>query len=527
MLRSMAVAVVLFVGVAHAEEGKNDLAQLQDLLNRAREAKDAGRFDEAISLGREALSKQFPQNLRALRGDILYNIACLEARRGRIQPALAELGEALGAGFADWSGAQNDPDLANLRKTREFRRLVQQMKEEDVRRRVFRVTAWDNPDLGWSHLHSFNDPKSDDLNSLRETYRLAEVIAGKKSELDQQLAVLAWVHGRWRHSGLDEPSRPDAKTILAEAATGRRFRCVEYSITLAETLQAVGFPARVLGLSRDGVSHGTGKGHVVTEAWNNELGKWIVLDGQNNATWRHGSRYLDADEVRQLLLAGRGSDVRFSMGSSPWRTWKGAQDEPAQREEWIAYFHHLNYVFQNTIEKEKAQKSRVSLVRPDEGYELLFQGSPGVSRAQTSDRMKVYPQLNRVHFDVAYGGRPGPLTNALEFKLSHSAPWFAKYRVTVDGAEQEVASDTFVWNLKPGENRIVFRVLDGEGRQGPASSMTVTYFPPRLEQGDGLPASTLQLGDQGSLHLGLRFKIAEARLHTVASEPSARTPTRF
>ena len=40
--------------------------------------------------------------------------------------------------------------------------------------------------------------------------------------------------------------------------------------------------------------------HVVTEAWNNELQKWILLDGQNNGTWQ-----LDGRSCRQRRFARR------------------------------------------------------------------------------------------------------------------------------------------------------------------------------------------------------------------------------
>ena len=74
------------------------------------------------------------------------------------------------------------------------------------------------------------------------------------------------------------------RKVLADVDQGKRFRCVEYSVVLAEVFQAMGYPARIVALKKDGMSYGVGKGHVITEAWNDELGKWIAFDGQNNAT---------------------------------------------------------------------------------------------------------------------------------------------------------------------------------------------------------------------------------------------------
>jgi len=44
-----------------------------------------------------------------------YNLACLEARRGRADAAFLDLDKALAAGFDDGSSLENDPDLAPLR----------------------------------------------------------------------------------------------------------------------------------------------------------------------------------------------------------------------------------------------------------------------------------------------------------------------------------------------------------------------------------------------------------------------------
>jgi hypothetical protein len=44
-----------------------------------------------------------------------YNLACLDARRGRAETAFAQLGKAIAAGFDDGASLEKDPDLAALR----------------------------------------------------------------------------------------------------------------------------------------------------------------------------------------------------------------------------------------------------------------------------------------------------------------------------------------------------------------------------------------------------------------------------
>jgi hypothetical protein len=79
---------------------------------------------------------------------------------------------------------------------------------------------------------------------------------------------------------------PDALEILQRAEGGRRFACVEYSILLSQALNAVRIPARRVDLRQRNYHVGVNRGHVVSEAWVDDLNKWVVLDGQNGGYWQ-------------------------------------------------------------------------------------------------------------------------------------------------------------------------------------------------------------------------------------------------
>lgn len=82
------------------------LARLQ--LDRAAEA--VAPLERAVALGGEPGTR--------------YNLACAYARSGRLEPALAALGGALDAGFADPKALAEDPDLAPLRADPRFAALA-------------------------------------------------------------------------------------------------------------------------------------------------------------------------------------------------------------------------------------------------------------------------------------------------------------------------------------------------------------------------------------------------------------------
>lgn len=117
-------------------------------------------------------------------------------------------------------------------------------------------------------------------------------------------ALLTWVHTRWEHAN-DHVSRIDALHVLERVAAGERFACVEYSIVLTQALNAVGIPARRVFLYSRDHHVGLGRSHVVSEAWIDDLGGWVILDGQNGAYWStpDGSP-LGLPELRRGLLEG-------------------------------------------------------------------------------------------------------------------------------------------------------------------------------------------------------------------------------
>lgn len=85
-------------------------------------AMQSGRADKARTeyLAAEAAGVKDP--------DLAYNLACLEARSGRPQEALARLRQSLSWGYSDLEHMASDPDLAAARQLPEFGRLLANFK---------------------------------------------------------------------------------------------------------------------------------------------------------------------------------------------------------------------------------------------------------------------------------------------------------------------------------------------------------------------------------------------------------------
>ncbi len=138
-----------------------------------------------------------------------------------------------------------------------------------------------------------------------------------------------WVAGLWRHANV-RINAGDSLDILEQVALGARYSCVEFSAVLAQGLNALRIPARRVYLRRGDYHDGVGKGHVVAEAWIDDLDSWVVLDGQ------HGAYWVD-EEARPLglpELQAREAPARPVAAGQ-----RGGIKEPGM---WFAYFSHAS-----------------------------------------------------------------------------------------------------------------------------------------------------------------------------------------
>ena len=95
------------------------------------------------------------------------------------------------------------------------------------------------------------------------------------------MMMCRWVHGRTSHDGWNDELPEDALGLLQVAEKGAQWRCVQYGLVVAECLNAVGIPARVVGAqARDVETILAGAGHVFAEAWLEDRQRWVFVDAQ-------------------------------------------------------------------------------------------------------------------------------------------------------------------------------------------------------------------------------------------------------
>ncbi|MGN6792985.1 MAG: transglutaminase domain-containing protein [Streptosporangiaceae bacterium] len=116
--------------------------------------------------------------------------------------------------------------------------------------------------------------------------------------------MLEWVTHRWTHANA-HMEIDDAVECLNRVDDGMRFACVEYSLVLCQVLNALGIPSRRLSLRQANYHVGLGRGHAVSEAWIDDLRRWVLLDGQNGLYWTGADGVpLSAAELQRAFLDG-------------------------------------------------------------------------------------------------------------------------------------------------------------------------------------------------------------------------------
>ncbi len=123
--------------------------------------------------------------------------------------------------------------------------------------------------------------------------------------------LFSWLSSTWEHTGSLRASTYgpwDAETLLGWGPkqvghNGKRpvVMCVHYAAAFVSAAQSVGIPARCAVLT--GAVNGS-NGHFVTEVWEEELGKWVVVDPNTDALFVKGGVPMSMNEIQEV-----GSDI--------------------------------------------------------------------------------------------------------------------------------------------------------------------------------------------------------------------------
>jgi len=116
-----------------------------------------------------------------------------------------------------------------------------------------------------SYPYGFQRP-SEKLKTLRDQYKLDEVVAPGKTELEKLILLRNWARRQWPYND-GFGGTWDALSILS-APKGKKGMCVHFATLFTQCALALGFNARQIVISH----------HFVADVWSDQHQKWILMD---------------------------------------------------------------------------------------------------------------------------------------------------------------------------------------------------------------------------------------------------------
>jgi hypothetical protein len=374
---------------------------------------------------------------------------------------------------------------------------------------------YDNPPIIRSRFPMQYQPvPCSELEHLRKTYKLDEVVKDAQGDMDYFLKLSLWVRSHWSFGSPNEGEPPwDASYLITRGVMGEPFNCICAAVLFIQAMQALGRQARLLNVRKPGDTRlwKYEPLHALAEAYSDDFEKWVVVDANNCSmfTLKDSPVSLNALELHNLVMEGRSDEVRAHQ-----RRWKTFEQEerlhlhaPEKLTEHLAFFTRFVVGTANDMH-ERAGKAGTP-VRDYQDLDLYSRlawydaKTPLRETSQaTSDPDDLYPSVNRVHMDLTFEQAPRGMVEVL---LTHCVPNLDCFEVQVDGQEWRKVGcgfreRVFNWQLHPGNNRVKARGVNSSGLKSRESAIALEY--------------------------GLGTNAGNAARGSVADQPSARTGSR-
>ena len=304
------------------------------------------------------------------------------------------------------------------------------------------------------------------VDRLVKQYRLHEVIAAGKTEIEKLALLRDWVHSQWL--GWQARAYPycpswDPIEILETTKGNWGFgMCTHYAAVFAGCASALGWVARVLI-----VDH-----HCLAEVWSDDLQKWILQDAgpgtEHDATYESRGVPVNAVEFHRMHEAGTSHKLTINKLPAKTKTkmtksWGGlfrrfgiplrnnhlVQAEPAELYHGYSQYHWDGYLWWSVdIDPKYAEYSLQTSREADFNWSV--------------NQTRLYP-------------RAGEEAGVLEIDVETATPNFSHYQIRIDGSEWDDAEAPLSWALSAGENELEVRGVNTFGRPGRSARLKVGY----------------------------------------------------
>ena len=328
---------------------------------------------------------------------------------------------------------------------------------------AFDVTILDykNPRLRASsfkfYYQAYNEPK---LKRLSARYNLPQFI--RNPDFSGFLALKDWLRQRYAH-GLPPKGLTfynfDALGLLSQNEKNSTLDCGAFSYTYVQCILSIGGQARIVLLHSE-----ESRGHVVSEVWSNDWGKWIVVDVDHNLYYELNGIPLNALELHKAFIKEDYADIKIIRGPPL----KKAERRCTLEEELSKYFYFAVRMRNDFFNKYPRWHYKGNLYTncvqwTDEETPKLLQYVYA-----TGAEDDLYWDLNKtaVYFRPDKDFAQNKILNVY---LKTLAPNFQYFSVAFDGKKEQTCSPEIPWRLRPGLNCLKIFSRNQLGISGPKS----------------------------------------------------------
>ena len=360
-----------------------------------------------------------------------------------------------------------------------------------------RIVEWQNEWIVRSAYEYDYQQRDDMLVELREKYELDAVIAGGRTEFEQMLMLKEWVRNRWDHGWSREPEARNALEILEAAEMGSDFNCGYYSITMMQSLLALGFVARRAGIAKtqtEWMALDEGNiGHSVPEVYSHDFHKWILLDADMNVHYELDGLPLSVLEIHRAWVGGRWSEVKMVTGAKPFRRTEKTSSgllsvydtiDEHDASGWVFksnnvgdYYANASVYLGNTHHSRSGLMPMLHWIDERTPPRLISANNPN-KEAWTGNEHDMYPTTDQVQINLRADPEAWKRREAvLKVNLEDSMPNMEKLLVRIDHEPWNERGRDFTWRLKPGKNEIMAKGVNTFGRDGHISRILLRFHP--------------------------------------------------
>jgi hypothetical protein len=310
--------------------------------------------------------------------------------------------------------------------------------------------------------------------------------------------IMEWVSMQWKHDGYNTPPENiSSYDILQNVRNGARYRCVEYGKVTADILTAFGYISRSLGISTANDAYGPGgMAHVVTEAWSNELDKWVFVDPQCCIYCKHKDRYLNFYDMYKLKAEKKFDEIEFIVSSAYLKA--NQLDKDAHVEDYKDFLsRYFGFMEIGYVLDEKRRSLRIAL--EGKGQPITFQGLPVNVYLYTDDIKDLYFPLNHTQIVFEYKEREKYYNKLMELNIREEKEfednmhlfaavpdftlhlytntiWFDHFEVSFDDEKwTRLEGNEVERKLKDGVNKVKARAINKAGVAGVPVSIEIEY----------------------------------------------------